>query len=294
MALLVIGGVFVSFALLVVIVASIAGNSSSLPLGHKVGVIQVIGPIVSSGKTVTEIVSFAKDDSIEAVVLRIDSPGGGVGPSQEIYTEVKRLVEKKPVVVSMGAVAASGGYYIAAPADKIVANPGTITGSIGVIMAFTNYQELLDKIGLKNSVVKSGDRKDIGSPIRPMTDEDKAILQGLVDDVHRQFVDAIAQGRQLELDDVLTLADGRIYSGNQAKKIGLVDQLGNFRDAVSLAASMAEIQGEPRLIYPPEEKPGLFEYFMQEAIGQFRRGLHEETSSGLQFLWNGSTGGNRL
>ena len=294
MALLVIGGVFASFVLMIVVITSLVGNSSTLQLGHKIGVIQVVGPIVSSDKTVREIVDFGKDGSIDAVVLRVDSPGGGVGPSQEIYTEVKRLAEKKPVIVSMGAVAASGGYYVAAPADQIVANPGTITGSIGVIMSFTNYQELLDKIGLKSSVVKSGDHKDIGSPVRPMTDADKAILQGLIDDVHHQFVNAIAEGREMDFDTALALADGRIYSGKQARELGLVDKLGNFQDAISLAAKLAEIEGDPRLVYPPEEKPGFIEYFMQEAIGQFKKGLRDESATGLQYLWNGSTGGNGL
>jgi protease-4 len=272
------------------VIAGVTGDSTSLQIGHKVGVIEVVGPIVSSGKTVQEIVDFRKDSSIEAVVLRVDSPGGGVGPSQEIYVEIERLAKTKPVVVSMGGVAASGGYYIAAPADQIVANPGTITGSIGVIMGFTNYQELLDKIGLKSSVIKSGEHKDIGSPVRAMTEEDRAILQSLIDDVHRQFVEAIARGRQLDFDTVLALADGRIFSGKQAKELGLVDELGNFRDAITLAASLAEIEGEPKVVYPPREKPDFIEYFMQEAVGQFKKGLQEESSVGLQYLWNGTNG----
>ena len=288
MAALVIGVVFVSFVLMIIVIASMVGSSTSLPIGHRVGVIQVVGPIVSSDKTVREIIDFGKDDSIEAVVLRVDSPGGGVGPSQEIYTEIERLTALKPVVVSMGSVAASGGYYVAAPADKIVANPGTITGSIGVIMGFTNYEELLEKIGLKSTVVKSGKHKDIGSPVRPMTDEDRAILQSLIDDVHRQFVSAIAKGREMDPDAVLDLADGRIFTGKQAMELGLVDQLGNFRDAVTLAASLADIEGEPRLVYPPKEKPDFLEYFMQEAIGQFKEGLREETYNGLQYIWDGN------
>lgn len=288
MALLVIGAVFASFVLLVFVISGLIGNTSTLTLGNKIGVIQVVGPIIFSDKIVQDIVDFGSNDSIDAVVLRVDSPGGGVGPSQEIYVEIERLTRKKPVVVSMGAVAASGGYYVAAPADRIVANPGTITGSIGVIMGFTNYQELFDKIGLKSSVVKSGKHKDIGSPVRPMTDEDKAILQALIDDVHHQFVDAIAKGREMDFDTVLALADGRVFSGKQAKELGLVDELGNFQDAVALAASLAEIDGEPRLIYPPREKPDFLEYFMQEALSQFKNGLREESSTGLQYLWNGT------
>lgn len=288
MAVLVIAGVFASFVLMIIVIASMIGNSTPLPIGHRVGVIQVVGPIVSSDRTVREIIDFGKDDSIEAVVLRVDSPGGGVGPSQEIYTEIERLTALKPVVVSMGSVAASGGYYVAAPADKIVANPGTITGSIGVIMGFTNYEELLEKIGLKSMVVKSGKHKDIGSPVRSMTDEDRAILQSLIDDVHRQFVSAIAKGREMDPDAVLPLADGRIFTGKQALELGLVDQLGNFRDAVTLAASLANIEDEPRLVYPPKEKPDFLEYFMQEAIGQFKEGLRDETYNGLQYIWDGN------
>ncbi len=288
MALLVIGGVFISFVLMIIVIASLVGTSTPIPIGHKVGVIRVVGPIIASDKTVEEIVRFRRDDSIDAVVLRVDSPGGGVGPSQEIYTEVERLAAAKPVVVSMGAVAASGGYYVAAPADLIVANPGTITGSIGVIMEFTNFEELLDKIGLKNRVVKSGKHKDIGSPVRPMTDEDRAILQALIDDVHRQFVNAIVEGREMDFDTVLKLADGRIFSGKQAKELGLVDKLGNFRDAVNQAATLASIDGEPKLVYPPKEKPDFIEYFMQEAIGQFKEGIREESVAGLQYLWNGT------
>ena len=242
--------------------------------------------IVSAGKTIERLHAAADDASVKAVVLRIDSPGGGVGPSQEIHDEVVKLVQSKPVVVSMGSLCASGGYYIAAPASRIFANPGTITGSIGVIMEFTNIQDLLDKIGLKNRVVKSGKHKDIGSPVRPMSAEDEAILQSLIDDVHSQFVEAVAAGRKLEVATVKPLADGRIFTGRQAQASGLVDELGNLESAIAAAAEMGGIVGEPKLIYPLPDEKGFWQDMVGEIALQVRKGLEGSTSSGLQFVWS--------
>ncbi|MEJ2699696.1 MAG: signal peptide peptidase SppA, partial [Desulfuromonadales bacterium] len=237
--------------------------------------------------TIEQLLRFRKDDSVKAIVLRVDSPGGGVGPSQEIYEEVQKTVKIKPVVVSMGSIAASGGYYIASPANRIFSNPGTITGSIGVILEFTNFQELLQKIGLKSQIIKSGKHKDIGSPVRPMTEGDRKILQSLIDDVHQQFIAAVAKGRKLDLEKVRALADGRIFSGRQALAVGLVDQLGDLQDAVKAAAELGGIHGEPRLVYPPREKPGLLRYLVEDSISMFRKGLQEKTKAGLGFLWSG-------
>ena len=252
-------------------------------MGERIGVIEIVGPIMTSDRTVQAIIDFRSDDSVKGVVVRVDSPGGGVGPSQEIYTEIKRLAAVKPVVASMGSIAASGGYYVSLPAQKIVANPGTLTGSIGVIMGFTNYQELLEKIGLKSAVIKSGEHKDIGSPVRPMTDADREILQNLIDDVHQQFVEHVAEGRGLELAQAAKLADGRIYTGRQAKESGLIDELGNFRDAVDLVAAMTSIEGKPELVYPPEPKKNFIDYFIEQAASQFRSGVREEMAAGLQY-----------
>lgn len=286
-ASLVIGATFAFFALMVLVVAGLIQRPGSLAIGEKVGVIEVAGIIKSSKLINEQLKDFRDDRSIKAIVLRVDSPGGGVGPSQEIHAEVKKTVGEKPVVVSMASVAASGGYYVAAPASRIVANPGTITGSIGVIMEFTNVEELFDKIGLGSQVVKSGPYKDIGSPVRPMVDEDRRILQQLIDDVHLQFVDAVAAGRKLEREIVLKLADGRIYTGRMALEMGLVDDLGNLEYAVALAAELGGIDGEPKVVYPEEEKPDLIKYLIQESATQVREVMSSEISGGLQFRWSG-------
>jgi protease-4 len=286
-ASLLLGGIFVFFLVLALAVASMTGQSNRFVVGDKIGVVEVIGLIASSSRTIEQLHSFRDDDSVKAIVLRVDSPGGGVGPSQEIHDEVRQLVSVKPVVVSMGSAAASGGYYIAAPADLIVANPGTITGSIGVIMEFTNIQDLLEKIGLRSQVVKSGDHKDIGSPVRPMTDEDRAILQSLIDDVHGQFISAVAEGRELDPQVVRELADGRIFTGRQAKEMGLVDELGGLQVAIRKAAELGGIEGEPAVIYPPKEKPGLMDFLIEESLNKLHHALRQERTAGLQYIWTG-------
>jgi protease-4 len=190
------------------------------------------------------------------------------------------------VLVSMGSVAASGGYYIACAADKILANPGTITGSIGVIVESLNVEELLRKLGLKSAVVKSGKHKDLGSPMRPMTEEERNLLQGVLDSVHGQFIRAVAEGRNLPEEEVRELADGRIFSGEQAKALGLVDELGNLEDTIALAAQMTGIKGEPEVLYPEKKRFSLIDLLLQETMQQIREGLRENSSS-LNFLYYG-------
>ena len=252
--------------LLVALLGSIAwfshmrGSETGLMFGEKVGVIEVKGVIANVQPIIEDLAKFRKDGSVKAVVVRIDSPGGGVSPSQELYEEVRRTVRQKPVVVSMGSVAASGGYYIASAAQKIYANPGTITGSIGVILQFTNFEELLKKIGFRMEVVKSGAYKDVGNPGREMTPEEKAYLQEVVDNVHQQFVRDVARGRRLDVEKVREVADGRIFTGEQAMGLGLVDELGNLKDAINAAAKMAAIEGEPKVVYPEKEKKSVFDY----------------------------------
>ena len=218
----------------------------------RIALIRVEGVIMDSQTTVAELKRFSESPSIKAIVLRIDTPGGGVVPSQEIYDAVKRVRNKsnKAVIASMGSVAASGGYYIAAATDRIVANPGTLTGSIGVIMETANVEGLLQKIGVEGVVIKSGKFKDVGSPLRKMSSEERGFLQGVMDDVHRQFIEAVAEGRSLELRTAQALADGRIFTGRQAKEVKLVDELGDLDDAIQLAADVVGIQGEPKIVEP--------------------------------------------
>jgi protease-4 len=223
----------------------------SIPFGgRKLALVRVEGVITDARETVDELERYAKNPSVLGIVLRIDSPGGAVVPAQEIYEAVNRLRSTygKKVVVSMGTVAASGGYYIAAASDKIVASPGTLTGSIGVIMEIPNVEGLLKKVGVESIVIKSGSHKDTGSPFRTMKPEERALLQSVLDDVHHQFIEAVAKGRGLTVVDVTRLADGRVFTGRQAKAAGLVDQLGDLRDAINAAAALVHIEGEPEVL----------------------------------------------
>jgi protease-4 len=225
---------------------------------------------------------FETDDSVKAVVVRIDSPGGSVGPSQEIHDEVQRLAEKKPVVCSLGNVAASGGFYVAVACPKIVAAPGTLTGSIGVISQFVNVKGLAERFDVKMETVKSGKLKDAGNPFRDMTPEDRAYWQGLIDRVHGQFIAAVAEGRDLDEDDVRKIADGRVLTGAEAKDLGLVDELGNFYDAVELAKTQAKLTGEPHLVYPPEDRGRFIEDLLGGAAGAVADAVHARLARDAQ------------
>lgn len=218
----------------------------------RIALIRVEGVIMDSQATVGELKRFSENPSVKAIVLRIDTPGGGVVPSQEIYDAIKRVRNKnnKAVIASMGSVAASGGYYIAAATDRIVANPGTLTGSIGVIMETANVEGLLQKLGVEGVVIKSGKYKDVGSPLRKMSAEERGLLQAVMDDVHKQFIEAVAEGRSMELKAAQVLADGRIFTGRQAKEAKLVDELGDLEDAIQLAAEVVGIEGEPKVVEP--------------------------------------------
>ncbi len=242
-----------SFVILLSLIFKVSGTRTQFVSGEKVGVVEVTGVILDSKEIIENIKTFREDKTVKAIVLRIDSPGGGVGPSQEIFHEVRKTIKKKKVVASLGAVAASGGYYIAAGANGVVANPGTITGSIGVIMGYTNFQEVFQKIGLTPVVIKSGEFKDIGSPVREMTETEKKILQDFVDRVHRQFVNDASKGRGVDFEKMLALADGRIFSGEEAKELGLIDRLGNLEDAVAWAGHLGGIKGKISTVYPEEK-----------------------------------------
>ena len=248
-------GSIIGLFFLLLILRSIGGSVS---IGQKIAVVDITGIISRSDATIKLIHTYRDDPGIKAIVVRINSPGGSVAPVQEIYSELKKL--EKPVVVSMGGSAASGGYYIACAADTIVANPGTLTGSIGVIMQFTQLKGLYDKVGLGHKVIKSGDFKDTGSPFRELTEREQAVLQATVDDVYNQFVDTIfeTRGDLLTRDEVVALADGRIFSGKQALDSKLLDRLGNLPDAIEVAAELADIEGKPKVVRK-EKKTSLLE-----------------------------------
>ena len=240
------------FILLIIFSLLFVLLQKNIPFGERVALIRIEGMIIDSKDTIDEIKEYAKDPSIKAIVLRINSPGGAVAPAQEIYEEVRKAVTKKKIIVSMGSIAASGGYYIASPATRIIANPGTLTGSIGVIMEIPNIEGLMSKLGIKTEVVKSGRHKDIASLFRGIKKEEREILQKVLDNVHEQFIMAVAEGRKMLHDDVKKIADGRIFTGEQALKAGLIDELGNLEDAVQAAARLSGIKGEPVVISKKE------------------------------------------
>jgi protease-4 len=212
-----------------------------------VALLPLEGEIATSDEFVETVEEVGEDESIGAVVVRIDSPGGQVAPSQEMYAALRKLRQTKPVIASLGSVAASGGYYVASAADVVVASPGTLTGSIGVIMMMPNVSGLLEKLGIEARILTAGSKKDMGTPFRPLTEEERKILQGMADQVHTQFIRAVAEGRGLDLERARSVSDGRIMTGEQAKEAGLVDELGGLEAAIAIAAERAGIEGEPRV-----------------------------------------------
>lgn len=242
----------------------VISGEDSFTGGERVAVLEVDGIILDSQPYLESLSKIKKDDRIKAVVLRIDSPGGAVGPSQEIYSEIKKIREKKPIIASMGSVGASGGYYIACAAEKIIANPGTITGSIGVVAEFTNYEQLLKWAKVDVQVIKSGEFKDVGSPFREMTDAERKYIQNLIDNVHSQFEHAVSEGRGIDLKDVDKIADGRVFTGEQAKSLKLVDELGSISDAIRLAGTMGGIKGEPNVVYYPKKKVNILDFLLSK------------------------------
>ena len=253
-----------------------ASGSSTLLGAGAVGVVEVSGVILDSKKVLAKLDRLAENDRVKAVVVRLNSPGGAVAPSQEIYQAIKDF--KKPVVASMGSVAASGAYYIACGAKKVYANPGTLTGSIGVIMEFANLQKLYDWAKIQRYAVKTGKFKNIGAEYREMTPEEKTLLQSLVDDVLSQFTTAVSEGRSLTTEQVKEVADGRIFSGAQAKALHLVDELGTIQDAITEAGRLGQIKGKPAVIYTDKKKISILDFLMDDAT-------HQE---------NGSSGSSRL
>ena len=285
------GGAFFFLVLcLVAAVVYFAGEGSSgLSLSsNQVAVIDLEGVISDSREFVEELKDYGDRSPVRSVVIRINSPGGGVAASQEIYEAVKkfRADTKKKVVVSMGSVAASGGYYIACGADKIFANPGTITGSIGVIAEWYNYGDLLRWAKMENVVIKSGTFKDAGSGTRPLTDEEKVYFQSLISNMYNQFVSAVASSRKMQDEAVRKLADGRVYTGQEAKADGLVDELGTMQDAINAAARMAGIEGEPKVLSRTRKRFTILDLL----LGDSRSALslspdRSESHIRFQYLW---------
>lgn len=279
------------FAGLSYLITSMASQSDPFltRVNDGIGIIDVKGMISDTEGLLHDIQLLHQEDTIKAVVIRIDSPGGAVGASQELFTEIKRLARDKPVVASLGSVAASGGFYAAIGADKIVASPGTLTGSMGVIMTFPNLQEIFAKIGYKTETIKSGKFKDIGAMNRSITLQERALLQGVIDTVHKQFINDIAESRALTIEEVTKVADGRIFSGEQAKALGLIDELGNFHDAILLAAQLAAMDTTtfPELVYPPKDAAGLLGSLLSSTELNLLGAL-QQLQPQLAYEWNGS------
>jgi protease IV len=262
------GGLFlVLFGFMLLAYSALKSTSTGVSLetettaGARIGIVEAKGTIgeagpagIDSDKVVKLLKKYERDEDIKAIVLRVDSPGGAVAPSQEIHDAVKRIKARKRVVVSMGGMAASGGYYISAPADRIFAEPGTLTGSIGVIFMHFNVRGLLEWAKVEETTLKSGKYKDTLSPFRPIQQTDREEIQGISDDVYSQFVQAVAEGRGMPEARVREIAEGRIYTGKRAKELKLVDELGGFDDAVAAAWGLAGQSGEPKVQYPPRDR----------------------------------------
>jgi len=275
-------GFLMMFGFIFMILLSFSGIESELAGDEGIGIIEITGPIDGSKKVMKTLREFEHNDKVKAIIVRVDSPGGSVGPSQEIYSELLRLRDIKPVVVSMGSLAASGGYYIAAGAKYIFANPGTITGSIGVIIQTTYLKELMKTIKITPKTYKSGKHKDILSPFRESTESDDNIINTMITDVYEQFLDAIAVGRNLDKEQVRPIADGRILTGKQALDNKLVDELGSFNDAIRYVAKNNDLGDEPKLIYPKKETLTYIEKMLESSVKGVVSGVESETKAAIE------------
>ncbi len=253
--------------LVAIIIVTKFSSSEMLDRSSKIGVVEIVLPIVDSKSTIDDINYLVKDEGVEALIVRINTPGGGVAASQEIFEKVKsvRNQYKIPVIASIGGVAASGGYYIAIGADTIIANSGSITGSIGVIMSYPVAKELIDKIGLGYETIRSGSLKDAGSTFRKPTKEDAEYFQAVVDNMYEQFTRAVAEERNLDINYVVSLATGEVFTGEMAVKNKLIDSIGTFEDAIKIAKVMADIQDVSKLIYPKEPETGILKYILGDS-----------------------------
>ncbi|MEJ2717615.1 MAG: signal peptide peptidase SppA [Deltaproteobacteria bacterium] len=250
-----------------------SGLADFFGFGNKVGVIEIEGTISSSDTILKQLEKFGKRSSVKAILLRINSPGGAVAPAQEIYRQIGKVRKKKPVVASMETVGASAAYYIASNTDRIVCSRGTITGSIGVIMILAEVHKIIEKLGVDVNVIKAGKYKDIGSAVRPLTEDERKLLESFAKEIHEQFIHDVATGRKgkIELEKLRTIADGSFFSGERAHKLGLVDTLGNFYDAVKIAGKLGGIEGEPELVYPKKKWGGYLNLLLGSVTGLVTR-----------------------
>ena len=285
------GGSFLFFILCLAALAVMFTDNGSSPRisrsSNLVASLEIRGTISDSKRFIDELKEYGNRPNVRSVVIRIDSPGGGVAASQEIYEAIKKFREEteKKVVVSMASTAASGGYYIACAADMIFANPGSITGSIGVIAQWYEYSDLLRWAKMQSIVIKSGDLKDSGSGFRPMTDEEKVYFQSLIDDMHGQFISAVSESRDIPEEEVRLLADGRVYTGREAKENRLVDEIGTFQDAVEAAAKMGGITGEPRLLTPARRRSSFLDLLAGNAESFLPLAGGSESHIRFEYLW---------
>ena len=276
---------------LLAVMVLLAVGSALLPDRWKspsgeIALVRIQGMLMDSQNIVRQLSNYRHNPNVRGIVLRIDSPGGAVAPAQEIYNEIMKLkADHKTVYASMGTVAASGGYYIACAANYVLANPGTLTGSIAAVMAFSNIEELTDKIGVKPIIIKSGKYKDVGSPLRGMKPEERKLLQSVVDDVHQQFIQAVAKGRGLPVSEVNEIADGRIMTGQQALTLKLVDEMGGLEKTIELLAKKIGVEGRPKVIEEKEKTP-FFDWLLQSSLpSRLAATLMPASLPRLQYVW---------
>ena len=276
---------------LLALMVLVAVGSALLPDRWKspsgeIALVRIQGMLMDSQNIVRQLSDYRHNPGVRGILLRIDSPGGAVAPAQEIYSEIMKLrADHKTVYASMGTVAASGGYYIACAADYVLANPGTLTGSIAAVMVFSNIEELANKIGVKPVIIKSGKYKDVGSPLRAMNPEERKLLQNVVDDVHQQFVQAVAKGRGLSVSEVKEIADGRIMTGQQALKLKLIDEIGGLEKTLELLAKKIGVEGRPKVIEEKEKTP-FFDWLLQSSLSsRLIETLMPASLPRLQYIW---------
>jgi protease-4 len=275
---------------LVLALMTTVGGGTSFRFGDRIAVIPVDGIIGDDREVLENIRRFRDDPSVKGFVVAINSPGGAVGPSQSIYSELKRLrdADERPVIASIGGIGASGGYYVALGADSIFALPGSLTGSIGVIMELPNVGGLMEKVGVRMQVVKSAEHKDIGSPFREMSESDREVLGAMVEDVYQQFLEVVSTERKQDVEHMQPVVDGRVVSGRQALQAGLIDRLGNINDAVASAGRIAGLGGDPDRVYPPEDKVTLLDILLGRAtthvLSRWTAPLEQATTPRVKFI----------